>query len=296
MTSTRTASGHRRHRRAGRRHHRRVPGRRLASGGPGAPRERLGRLPDGAIAVDADLTWRRTSVRPPTWPPATRTRRCGRPSTWSAVMPAADWSPTPRSRTSRRCWRLNLRPTYLTTAAVLPHLVAAGGGSVVCVSSRAAVAPFPGAAGYVTAKAAVLAFAGAVAVEYRKQGRALQHRAAQRDRHTGEPGRDAGREPRRLGEPGRDRRGGALPRLGRLRPNQRRADPRLRSGLIQAQVRSFSALVYTCSRVPLLRSFSTKLAYSGSDRYASFAAVRNSILSGSYPAARSGGTPPRGRR
>jgi NAD(P)-dependent dehydrogenase (short-subunit alcohol dehydrogenase family) len=64
----------------------------------------------------------------------------------------------------------NLRPTYLVTAAGLPHLVEAGGGAVVCVSSRAAVAPFAGAAGYVTAKAAVLAFAGAVAVEYRKQG------------------------------------------------------------------------------------------------------------------------------
>jgi NAD(P)-dependent dehydrogenase (short-subunit alcohol dehydrogenase family) len=66
--------------------------------------------------------------------------------------------------------RVNLRPTYLVTAAALPHLMAAGGGSVVCVSSRAAVAPFPGAGGYVTAKAAVLAFAGAVAVEYKKSG------------------------------------------------------------------------------------------------------------------------------
>ena len=66
--------------------------------------------------------------------------------------------------------RRNLRPTYLVTAAALPHLVAAGGGSVVCVSSRAAVAPFPGAVGYVTAKAAVLAFANTVAVEYRAQG------------------------------------------------------------------------------------------------------------------------------
>jgi NAD(P)-dependent dehydrogenase (short-subunit alcohol dehydrogenase family) len=66
--------------------------------------------------------------------------------------------------------RVNLRPTYLLTAAALPHLVDAGGGSVVCVSSRAAVAPFPGAAGYATAKAAVLAFANAVAVEYRKHG------------------------------------------------------------------------------------------------------------------------------
>jgi NAD(P)-dependent dehydrogenase (short-subunit alcohol dehydrogenase family) len=65
---------------------------------------------------------------------------------------------------------LNLRPTYLVTAAALPHLVAAGGGSVVCVSSRASVAPFPGAAGYITAKAAVTAFAGAVATEYRAAG------------------------------------------------------------------------------------------------------------------------------
>ena len=65
--------------------------------------------------------------------------------------------------------RQNLRPTYLVTAAALPHLVTTG-GSVVCTSSRAAVAPFPGAAGYVTAKAAVLAFANAVAVEYRSAG------------------------------------------------------------------------------------------------------------------------------
>jgi NAD(P)-dependent dehydrogenase (short-subunit alcohol dehydrogenase family) len=65
--------------------------------------------------------------------------------------------------------RINLRPTYLVTAAALPHLVAGGGGSIVCVSSRAALAPFPGSVGYATAKAAVLAFANTVAVEYRKQ-------------------------------------------------------------------------------------------------------------------------------
>jgi NAD(P)-dependent dehydrogenase (short-subunit alcohol dehydrogenase family) len=62
--------------------------------------------------------------------------------------------------------RLNLRPAYVTTAAALPHLIAAGGGAVVCVSSRAAVRPFPGAAGYVTGKAAVLALTDALAVEY----------------------------------------------------------------------------------------------------------------------------------
>ncbi|PZW01695.1 NAD(P)-dependent dehydrogenase, short-chain alcohol dehydrogenase family [Micromonospora phaseoli] len=69
-----------------------------------------------------------------------------------------------------RMLTLNLRPTHLVTRAALPHLVAAGGGAVVCVAARAALAPFPGVAGYVTAKAAVLGFAAAVAVEYRNAG------------------------------------------------------------------------------------------------------------------------------
>jgi NAD(P)-dependent dehydrogenase (short-subunit alcohol dehydrogenase family) len=65
---------------------------------------------------------------------------------------------------------LNLRPTYLVTKAVLPYLVDGGGGAIVCVSARAAVAPFRGAGGYATAKAGVLAFAQTVAVEYRAEG------------------------------------------------------------------------------------------------------------------------------
>ncbi|QKW15930.1 SDR family NAD(P)-dependent oxidoreductase [Verrucosispora sp. NA02020] len=69
-----------------------------------------------------------------------------------------------------RMLTLNLRPTHLVTRAALPHLVAAGGGAVVCVAARAALAPFPGVAGYVTAKAAVLGFASAVAVEYKAAG------------------------------------------------------------------------------------------------------------------------------
>ncbi|WP_189045825.1 SDR family NAD(P)-dependent oxidoreductase [Micromonospora sonchi] len=69
-----------------------------------------------------------------------------------------------------RMLTLNLRPTHLVTRAALPHLVAAGGGAVVCVAARAALNPFPGVAGYVTAKAAVLAFASAVAVEYKATG------------------------------------------------------------------------------------------------------------------------------
>jgi NAD(P)-dependent dehydrogenase (short-subunit alcohol dehydrogenase family) len=66
--------------------------------------------------------------------------------------------------------RLNLRPAYLCAAAAVPPMLAAGGGAIVCVSSRAARRPFPGAAGYVVSKAAVLAFVDALDAEYRKDG------------------------------------------------------------------------------------------------------------------------------
>jgi len=67
-------------------------------------------------------------------------------------------------------FRLNLRPTYLVTQAALPHMIGGGGGSIVCVGTRAALQPFSGAAGYISSKAAVLGFARAVAVEYRDDG------------------------------------------------------------------------------------------------------------------------------
>jgi NAD(P)-dependent dehydrogenase (short-subunit alcohol dehydrogenase family) len=67
-------------------------------------------------------------------------------------------------------FRLNLRPTYLVVSAAVPHLLSAGGGSIVCVGTRAAVQPFSGAAGYISSKAAVIAFAQAVAAEYKNDG------------------------------------------------------------------------------------------------------------------------------
>ena len=69
-----------------------------------------------------------------------------------------------------RQFTLNLRPAYLVTAAALPHLMAAGGGAVVCVSTRAALRPFSGAAGYISSKAAVLGFVRALDAEYRDDG------------------------------------------------------------------------------------------------------------------------------
>ncbi len=67
-------------------------------------------------------------------------------------------------------FKLNLRPTYLVVQAALAHLRAAAPAAIVCVSSRAAIRPFSGAAGYISAKAAVVAFAQAVAAEYASDG------------------------------------------------------------------------------------------------------------------------------
>jgi NAD(P)-dependent dehydrogenase (short-subunit alcohol dehydrogenase family) len=69
-----------------------------------------------------------------------------------------------------RQFRLNLRPTYLMCHAALPRMLDQGAGSIVCVSTRAVLRPFAGAAGYIASKAAVLAFVDALSVEYTKDG------------------------------------------------------------------------------------------------------------------------------
>lgn len=61
---------------------------------------------------------------------------------------------------------INLRIAYGVVQMALPHLIRAGGGSVVCIGSAAAVRPFPGAATYIASKAAVAALVEALAVEY----------------------------------------------------------------------------------------------------------------------------------
>ncbi len=69
-----------------------------------------------------------------------------------------------------RQFRLNLRATYLVCQATVPHLIQAGGGAITCVSSRAALRPFAGAAGYITSKLAVLGLVDAMATEYLADG------------------------------------------------------------------------------------------------------------------------------
>jgi NAD(P)-dependent dehydrogenase (short-subunit alcohol dehydrogenase family) len=129
-------------------------------GSPGAER-----IPAGAVGVDADLT-DPDAVRRAV---ATATADVGAPLRAVANLAGGFAGGQPVAETPvdafEAMFAVNLRPTYLVTAAALPALAASGGGSIVCVSARAVQHPFAGAAGYVAAKAAVLAFARVVALE-----------------------------------------------------------------------------------------------------------------------------------
>jgi NAD(P)-dependent dehydrogenase (short-subunit alcohol dehydrogenase family) len=65
---------------------------------------------------------------------------------------------------------VNVRSMFLMTRAVLPAMIAQGGGSIVCTSSISAVAGTPMEVLYDTTKGAVHMFARAIAVEFRDRG------------------------------------------------------------------------------------------------------------------------------
>jgi NAD(P)-dependent dehydrogenase (short-subunit alcohol dehydrogenase family) len=62
---------------------------------------------------------------------------------------------------------VNVRSMYLMTCAVIPHMLEAGGGSIVCTSSISAGAATPMEVLYDTTKGACHMFARAIAVEFR---------------------------------------------------------------------------------------------------------------------------------
>ncbi len=62
---------------------------------------------------------------------------------------------------------INVKSMFLVTKAVLPQMIAAGGGSIVCTSSISAVAATPMEVLYDTTKGACHMFARAIAVEFR---------------------------------------------------------------------------------------------------------------------------------
>lgn len=67
-------------------------------------------------------------------------------------------------------FRVNLTPSFLLARATIPRLIARGGGAFIAISSRAALQPFAGAAGYIASKAALVALIQALDVEYRDDG------------------------------------------------------------------------------------------------------------------------------
>jgi NAD(P)-dependent dehydrogenase (short-subunit alcohol dehydrogenase family) len=66
-----------------------------------------------------------------------------------------------------RLMGINVRSMFLMTKAVLPGMIAAGGGAIVCTSSISAVAGTPMEVLYDTTKGACHMFARAIAVEFR---------------------------------------------------------------------------------------------------------------------------------
>ena len=64
---------------------------------------------------------------------------------------------------------VNVTSMFLMTKAVLPGMIAAGGGSIVCTSSISAIAATPREVVYNTSKGACHMFARSIAVEYRDQ-------------------------------------------------------------------------------------------------------------------------------
>jgi NAD(P)-dependent dehydrogenase (short-subunit alcohol dehydrogenase family) len=70
----------------------------------------------------------------------------------------ADWD---------RLMAVNVKSMYLMTRAVLPQMIEAGGGSIVCTSSISAVAATPMEVLYGATKGACHMFARAIAVEFR---------------------------------------------------------------------------------------------------------------------------------
>jgi NAD(P)-dependent dehydrogenase (short-subunit alcohol dehydrogenase family) len=128
------------------------------------------RLPAGAEAVKADL------VDPDDVGRAVRTAAGDESAPLQGVVNLVggykDGQPVAETPLAdfEALFKLNVRPTYLVTQCALPRLVAAGGGAIVCVSSKAAFEPWAGGSGYAASKAAVAAFARAVAKEHADDG------------------------------------------------------------------------------------------------------------------------------
>jgi NAD(P)-dependent dehydrogenase (short-subunit alcohol dehydrogenase family) len=78
------------------------------------------------------------------------------------MSPLAEWEPTEWNRMIS----VNLTGVYLGFRAAVPHLLAAGGGSIVSTASISGTRPAAGEAPYSAAKAGVAAITASAALEY----------------------------------------------------------------------------------------------------------------------------------
>ncbi len=79
--------------------------------------------------------------------------------------------------------RTNLRGPFLVAKYAIPHLLEAGGGSIVHMSSVCAITVWAGDCGYDISKAGLNMLSDHISVEYGAAGDPLQHAHAGRDRH-----------------------------------------------------------------------------------------------------------------
>jgi NAD(P)-dependent dehydrogenase (short-subunit alcohol dehydrogenase family) len=87
----------------------------------------------------------------------------------AAVMPAGKLHET-NPEDVDRCLAVNLRGTYLVSRAVIPGMLAAGGGSIIHMSSVTGLLGLPGLAIYSATKGALIALARAMSTDYARLG------------------------------------------------------------------------------------------------------------------------------
>jgi len=87
----------------------------------------------------------------------------------AAVMPAGRLHETSPADFDR-CLAVNLRGAYLLCRAVIPHMLASGGGSIIHMASVTGIRGLPGIAAYSATKGALIALARAMSTDYARFG------------------------------------------------------------------------------------------------------------------------------
>ncbi len=131
----------------------------------------LAKLPDGCMALEADVGDETAAA----WALTSAIGSFGRLDglvTSAGIAGGGDTMPVHEVPFDEfhRILRVNLDGTFLFTKHALPHLMSAGGGSVVAISSSAALHGAGMGSGYTASKGAVSAFMRLVAVQYGQHG------------------------------------------------------------------------------------------------------------------------------